>query len=599
MSLARFQSLSFLLLAFSLFSTRTQAANVAPPQTFDQVVRLSLVEGDVRVLRGKGAEHATDGSDWGQAAANLPLLTGFSLATGKGRAEIELEDASTVYLGENSVLTLNELTATGGVPLTDMTLVSGTATINVKPATPGETFTMRSPTEKVWLRYPQKAYLRIDSYLDAMSVTPQSGVEVFVGEEKLQQSPGQTVTFGHGLRFTSKAATSAALAEWDDWTAKRIEARNDAMTATMKEAGLSAPIPGLAEMKDQGTFFACAPYGTCWEPKNGWAPDEASAGQTAQSDPHTVSVKELQEQQRSGKLAAQMTAQNSPAAGILRTQDDYFPCSPNLVRRLIARDPVTGQSTVLRSWIYPNATPYDWAICHAGTWIQRNRHYVWVAGTKRHHHCPVRWVKTGGTKGFVPLHPHDVAGKPPINAKHGIFEPTGKKGEAVQLVAYNSSAHMKVLEAAPKEFSKDYYPPLQRAETPHLEAHLVKDGLGSSRDVSLKVAGTPIRFDHRSESLVVARQVMQGSKTTTVTDHFGGHSEVAAIRSGEGFSGGSSFHSGGGGFSGSGSSHSSASGGSGGGSFHGGGSSGAGGGGASHGGGGGGGGGSSGGGSHK
>ena len=122
---------AFLLLAFSLFSTRTQAANVAPPQTFDQVVRLSLVEGDVRVLRGKGAEHATDGSDWGQAAANLPLLTGFSLATGKGRAEIELEDASTVYLGDNSVLIFTQITTTNGVPYTELSLVSGTATLHV------------------------------------------------------------------------------------------------------------------------------------------------------------------------------------------------------------------------------------------------------------------------------------------------------------------------------------------------------------------------------------------------------------------------------------------------------------------------------------
>src|SRR5580704_17251676 len=186
MSLARFQSLSFLLLAFSLFSTRTQAANVAPPQTFDQVVRLSLVEGDVRVLRGKGAEHATDGSDWGQAAANLPLLTGFSLATGKGRAEIELEDASTVYLGENSVLTLNELTSTAGVPRTDMTLVSGTATIRVKTETLGESFVFRTPTDLLTIRSPEKAHFRVSSYLDAMAVTPQAHAELLLGPEILR-----------------------------------------------------------------------------------------------------------------------------------------------------------------------------------------------------------------------------------------------------------------------------------------------------------------------------------------------------------------------------------------------------------------------------
>jgi hypothetical protein len=42
----------------------------------------------------------------GESDADLPIEVGFSLVTGSGRAEIEFEDASTLYLGENSVLTL-------------------------------------------------------------------------------------------------------------------------------------------------------------------------------------------------------------------------------------------------------------------------------------------------------------------------------------------------------------------------------------------------------------------------------------------------------------------------------------------------------------
>jgi hypothetical protein len=92
-------------------------SNAASSQTYDQIVRLSLVEGDVRVSRGKDGEHAT-GGEWGEAVANLPIESGFSLVTGTGRAEIEFEDASTVYLGDNSVLSFNQLTTTGGVPQT-------------------------------------------------------------------------------------------------------------------------------------------------------------------------------------------------------------------------------------------------------------------------------------------------------------------------------------------------------------------------------------------------------------------------------------------------------------------------------------------------
>src|ERR1700729_3970547 len=140
-----------------------------PPQTYEQIVRLSLVTGDVRISRGKEGEHAAGGA-WGQATAGIPIETGFSLVTGKGRAEIEFEDASTVYLGEDSVITFNELTATGGVPHTDVTLVSGTATLNVRPAFPGEGFTMRTEVGNVSVRYPNNNFLRVNSYLDAMAL---------------------------------------------------------------------------------------------------------------------------------------------------------------------------------------------------------------------------------------------------------------------------------------------------------------------------------------------------------------------------------------------------------------------------------------------
>ncbi len=588
MCLARCRSLSLVFLSFTLPATSMLGSSpeTPPPQTYDQIVRLSLVEGDVRVLRGKGAKHATDGSEWGQATANVPLETGFSLATGKGRAEIELEDASTIYLGENSVLTLNELTSTAGVPRTDMTLVSGTATIHVKPETLGESFVFRTPTDMLTIRYPEKATMRVTSYLDAMAVTPQAHAELLLGPETLRPNEGETITFRNGRRLSSEnPATSSDLAEWDAWTANRIAAESAASQTTMKEAGLTAPIPGLAEMKDQGTFFACAPYGTCWEPKNGWV--SQNAGQQ-QSDPHTVSVEALRQEKSSGKSAqGSINMASSPA--VVRTEDDYFPCSPDLIRRMVARDPLTGMQTVLRSQLYSNGAPYDWAVCHAGSWIQRNRHYVWVAGTKSHHHCPVRWVEYSGKKGYVPLHPHDVAGKPPLNLKHGVFE-TGKKNEPAHQVAFNAATNMKVLSGTPKEFLKPYYPSIARAEAPRLEAHLVKDHPGVAGD-NIKSTGTPIRFDHKSDSFVLPMQVAQGGKTAMMTEHFGGRSDGSPMRGGGGFSsGGSSFHSGGGGFSG-GASHSSSSGG-GGGGFHGGGGgsfSGGGGGGGSHGGGGGGG----------
>ena len=173
--------------------------------------------------------------------------------------------------------------------------------------------------------------------------------------------------------------------------------------------------------------------------------------------------------------------QSASPAAIVRTEYDDFPCSPYQIRNVIARDPVTGRDTILRTEYDWNMRPYDWAVCHAGSWIYRQHRYVWVAGTKRHHHCPVRWVKYGGTKAYVPLHPHDVAGKTPINLKHGVYQSADKKGDSVERVAFNSSTPVKVLNTAPKEFLKPYFPSLQHAETPRLEAHLVKDGFAPGK----------------------------------------------------------------------------------------------------------------------
>jgi len=253
-------------------------------------------------------------------------------------------------------------------------------------------------------------------------------------------------------------------------------------------------------------------------------------------------------------------------SAILRTEyNDDFPCSPDRVRRLIARDPLTGRDTVLRTDYDLRGAPYDWAVCHTGTWIHHEHRYVWVAGTKRHHHCPVRWVKVGRTTGYVPLHPHDVAGKPPLNLKHGVFETTGRKGDSAQHVTLNPETQVKLLTVAPKEFQKTYFPPLQRAETPRLEARLVKDGFAAGKESASKPTGTAINFDHKSQSFIVARQVTVGGKNSTVTEHFGGNSFAAhsngggssgsgmASSSHSGFSeGGGGSHGGGGGFSGGG-----------------------------------------------
>jgi len=66
-------------------------------------VRISFVEGDVRLSRGDG-KHTDLNKPWEQAQGGELLGRGFAVATGIGRAEIEFENGSTLYLAQNSLL---------------------------------------------------------------------------------------------------------------------------------------------------------------------------------------------------------------------------------------------------------------------------------------------------------------------------------------------------------------------------------------------------------------------------------------------------------------------------------------------------------------
>ena len=71
--------------------------------SYARIVRLSYVSGDVQIVR-------TDKSNkWEPAVMNMPVEQGFAVGTNNGRAEIELEHGSTIWLAENSVLQFTEL----------------------------------------------------------------------------------------------------------------------------------------------------------------------------------------------------------------------------------------------------------------------------------------------------------------------------------------------------------------------------------------------------------------------------------------------------------------------------------------------------------
>jgi hypothetical protein len=538
--------------------------------TYAQIVRLSYVEGDVRIARGKQNERIT-GATWEKAEANLPLEAGFILATGNGRAEIELEDASTLYLGENSVLIFNDLHTTGGVPHAELALLAGTLSAHVIPYSEGQSILLRTLTDDRYLTSnPGNSCLRVSSYVDATAVTPLDGWSLRLGGEAVPS--GQTVFLRDGRRvtFVVAAGDPKAFADWDKWVAGRIAQRNEAMAEVMQASGLAAPIPGLAEMRGSGRFFECEPYGTCWEPSASAADREQQTnGGSAESKPSTAAA---------SKKPAKAVEKGSTS----REEIVDFPCLPATLSYRLFHDPVTGREKVVYDASYPQAVPYRWAVCHAGSWIHQRNHYVWVVGHKRHHIEPVRWVKSGRTVAYVPIHPYDVKGRPPINRKDIAYAP-GNRNEIPEPVKLDNTSQILYLERPPREYRGVYPRPLQPAEAAHMETYSVHDRSGSN-GAQVKPAGIPLSFDHKSHSILMPTKTAQGNKTTTVLAPVSNRSGSLQPRGGS-FSGGGGSH-GGGGYSGTSGGGNRGGGGSSGGSHSGGGSTGSSGGG-SHGGGGG------------
>jgi hypothetical protein len=517
--------------------------------TYAQIVRISYVEGDVRIQRG--APTGKPGSAvWEKAVANVPVETGFSLTTGAGRVEVEFENASTIYLGENSVLTFNDLHETAGIPFTELGLLSGTVSLYMHPYLAGEKMVLHTPTNDFVSRYPDKSYARIEAYTDAVAITPLEGGDLRLpGVPKDKLAAGRTWTWMQSQLVNADGAIDQGkYSAWDKWVSDRVAQRNAAVATVLAASGLSAPIPGMADMAGAGKFFDCAPYGTCWEPNDAAAQDEKSAIQQPRRQPNQQPRLELASYHPSAHPidAAQTSQAVQAGANAQADPSDLewrFPCTP---LSLLYRTTVVRGSDL---W----TGSYDWAVCHAGSWIRvpHKRHYVWVAGGKRRHADPVRWVKSGRQVGFVPIHPYDVKGRPAINAEHEFFAVTGKGRFGVEPAKFDSGRPIEFLKAPPHEFTVATMRPLAAAEAPRMEAHAFLVTL-PGKGAEAASTGIPIHFDPRTQSFMTARQETVGGKMTTVMSPITNHNGSLQAR-GASFGGSSGFRGGSGSSSGSGS----------------------------------------------
>lgn len=604
------------LLALSLFVVSTAPSVLASNNLDSRDVQISFVQGDVRLSRGR--DNAPDlNRPWEQALAGEPVEQGFALATGNGRAEISFEDGSSVFLAENSLLLFSEPPGTSLDTVAFLTLPTGSATFNLSP-TSGENFFIQTPTEELKVQAPKSFYARLDAYLDGTGIIFQSeapGTINLIDARKFPVAPGRTVFLQQGvvidpslpdsvfsppLSFQTQESlppADSAHSTWDAWVSDRLAYEKAVMPAALKASGLSSPTPGLIALYDNGNFFDCGKYGTCWEPKG----LQSDATDVAQS-PRPVAKSPAQNPANpvfQPQVVSWQELRNGWCGDIYRHTVSRMARTPQELQDLL-RQKAVQESILQKGMAQQTQSPLDAysADCYSGRWLFLRGHYVKVI----QHHRPPRcesgschpkphphpvWARVGKKVGFVPRHPDDTKGRPPLNLKSGLFAPPAKPGEPAHLVPVDVSEKISVLHAAPKELSIAASGP--PATPPEIRAQLLFDGWPqNAAPANHHDELSSIAYNYKSHTFVLpasgshSRPVAVGGISSrgavagfggsySAGGHGGGSFGGGGGHSSGGFSGGgSSGHSGGGGagsgFSGGGGSGSS--GGSGGGSHH-------------------------------
>jgi hypothetical protein len=563
----------FRLACFALFLSAF-AARPANAKTYPEIVRISYMQGDVRFNRGDGKKPDLS-KQWEQAVPNLPIVQGYSLATGDGRVEIEFEYGTVVYLAENSVLMFQTLSTKDGVPSTQMELVTGTATVSFHPV----------PQEAFWLTTPTQAYefvtptlSRMDSFLDGTAETQEAGSPAGITRSSAGITEWTTVS-GEAVGGELNKISGTPV-DWDSWVSARDRQQQKDTVAALKASNLTGFIPGLLDLYNEGVFFPCPPFGTCWEPNvlaetpapDTTTPDAAPPASTPQppsaipapdatpsspppSPPSSAAPpaprfqlvamrvgSQQPDAQQGGAAGTQQapssqsppsqlpTPSQTPAQGgtpplgaprKLIIKDHYIPsatCPPYEEHIVTAKDPVTGKTKVIRADYEYAPQLWAFALCHSGAWVHlpnRRTRYTFVVGKKRHH-PPIHWLHTTHGDVYVPRHPSDVKGKPPLNLKYGVFQTTNGPDGPFHRVDFAPTDKFTLLSQPPKDFRNPSLPPFPNTQPPVIQARLIRNGNG----------GLPITYDYASKKFVQAGAPVAGRPMPPViVADFGLHGE--------------------------------------------------------------------------
>ena len=333
-------------LAFALaLSASNAAAQDDSEKSYSKIriVRLSFVQGDVQIFR-------PEETDWEKAMANMPIQEGYSIGTGRGRAEIEFESGATVRLAENTQVQFNQLALSDGDRLTRMTLSEGSAIFYANLAR-NDQFTVVTPGVEVSI--PRNSRFRMDVTEKHVNVAVLKGdVTVQTRDGSYKLAKNQALLFDARGEGNSVIARAAEPDDFERWAADRDDSLNRSRDSSLQY--VSAPFRyGVGDLSNHGTWVYAAPYGYVWRPYGVYA------GWTPYYDGRWVYTRGY-------------------------------------------------------GWTWVSYEPWGWLPYHYGSWVYVGSYWSWVPGSlHRHHWHPglVVWLNFGGGRyGWCARNPFDRPG---------------------------------------------------------------------------------------------------------------------------------------------------------------------------------------------
>lgn len=241
------------------------ASSAALADSHVRIVRLSVVEGSVKVDRGSG--------QFEKAILNLPITEGMQLRTSDdGRAEIEFEDGSTVRIAPDSTVAFTQLSLRdSGTKVSTVDVIKGTAYVEFTGKKDDE-LTAQFGQEKVV--FTQAAHARIGVDQDGASFAVFKGdLEVNGPSGSVEVKKNQTADFDFSANGTFKLAKKIQQQPEDDWDDQQDQYHRQ--YASKSYNSYSPYQYGTTDLAYYGNFFNAPGYGMLWQPYfvgAGWDP---------------------------------------------------------------------------------------------------------------------------------------------------------------------------------------------------------------------------------------------------------------------------------------------------------------------------------------